>query len=183
MNLAIALSEIPETGVEKSFTDPAIWQDPIEEFNIPCKVEKPLSAKVFMLKTKEGCLLKGEIEGSIALACDRCGELAIYPIEINFEEFEQMPKDYYSDDEDADTDDIEKSLIFSDTKGILHIDVGSLLWEELALSLPVKPLCSENCAGVCTKCGVNKNKETCSCDETVLDHRFAKLQGLKINKK
>ncbi len=183
MELAIALSEISDIGVEKSFDEQEIWLDPIKEFNVACTIKSALSAKVFMLKTEEGCLVRGEIEGSVALACDRCGDEAIYPVEINFEEFEEIPKDYYSTSNEAELDRVEKSLIFSDTKGILHLDIASLLWEELALFLPVKPLCSENCAGICTKCGVNKNKEKCSCDESVTDLRFAKLQGLKINKK
>ncbi len=183
MKLALALSEISELGVEKHFDDQRIWLDPIEEFKIPCTIKEPIKAEAFIVKTDEGCLIRGNINGSIALACDRCNDESVYPVEIKFEEFEEIPKDYYSDCDNADIDEIEKSLIFSDAKGILHLEIGSLLWEELALSLPIKPLCSENCAGVCTTCGANKNHQKCSCDETVLDHRFAKLQGLKIDKK
>ncbi len=41
------------------------------------------------------------------------------------------------------------------------IDLGPFLRDEIILSVPMKPLCSEECKGLCPICGVNLNKTTC----------------------
>jgi uncharacterized metal-binding protein YceD (DUF177 family) len=44
-----------------------------------------------------------------------------------------------------------------------HIDLKIGIREAIILSLPIAPLCKEDCAGLCPRCGANKNKVTCSC--------------------
>jgi uncharacterized protein len=45
------------------------------------------------------------------------------------------------------------------------IDLGSFLRDEIIISVPMKPLCSEECKGLCPICGVNLNKTTCKHSE------------------
>ncbi len=51
------------------------------------------------------------------------------------------------------------------------IDLGSFLRDEIILSVPMKPLCSEECKGLCPICGVNLNKITC---------KHSKLKGKSL---
>ncbi len=195
MKLTIPLSEISETGTEKTYTDQSIWLDPIKEFSVPCTIVKPMQAEVFLLKQEEGCLIRGELSGSASLSCDRCGEHTEYPIFSKFEDFEETPqifeehlrhadKNKKKDSGDFDLGFNEESaLIFYDTHNILRLDLGSLLWEEFSLALPVKPLCSESCKGICPSCGTNKNKTDCDCDTVAPDPRFAKLKNFKVSEK
>ncbi len=53
-------------------------------------------------------------------------------------------------------------------------DLTSLLSDEIEMRVPVKVLCSESCKGICAKCGVNLNFESCDCEEEI-DHRWIKL--------
>ena len=41
----------------------------------------------------------------------------------------------------------------------------SVVEEHLLLSLPMQPLCSEDCKGLCTGCGANRNHQDCACPE------------------
>jgi uncharacterized protein len=41
------------------------------------------------------------------------------------------------------------------------IDLGPFLNDEIILSLPIKPLCREECLGLCPVCGIDLNYETC----------------------
>jgi len=43
------------------------------------------------------------------------------------------------------------------------VEVNDIFWEQVALALPLKVLCSEGCRGVCPSCGGNRNREECGC--------------------
>jgi uncharacterized protein len=61
----------------------------------------------------------------------------------------------------------------------VEINPAALAWEEFSLALPVKPLCRENCLGLCPVCGKNRNLESCSCDTDGADPRLSVLCALK----
>jgi uncharacterized protein len=51
--------------------------------------------------------------------------------------------------------------------------------EQFYLALPMKPLCSEGCKGLCAMCGTNLNKGSCDCKREWEDPRLAALKELK----
>jgi uncharacterized protein len=59
-----------------------------------------------------------------------------------------------------------------------QIDLIELLREQFYLALPMKPLCREDCRGLCPQCGVNRNTGTCECAPGWDDPRLAPLKGL-----
>lgn len=59
------------------------------------------------------------------------------------------------------------------------IDLGGVMREQFVLAVPMKPLCSEDCRGLCPVCGMNRNRETCECRLEWVDPRLAALAGLK----
>lgn len=64
-----------------------------------------------------------------------------------------------------------------------QINIGQPLREELLISLPLKPLCQENCQGICPTCGQDLNQGECQCSKKPKGHpAFRKLVKLK-NKK
>ena len=61
-----------------------------------------------------------------------------------------------------------------------EIDFSGYLREVIAMSLPVKILCVEQCRGLCQNCGVNLNSTTCSCEDAWVDPKLAVLRNLKL---
>jgi DUF177 domain-containing protein len=59
------------------------------------------------------------------------------------------------------------------------IPLRDLANEQIQLAIPMKPLCTEGCLGLCPRCGANQNGEGCSCAETAVDSRFAALAGIR----
>ena len=59
------------------------------------------------------------------------------------------------------------------------IDLSELVREQIILNLPEKIFCSEDCKGLCAKCGANRNLIDCNCDKKELDPRWAALKNLK----
>jgi len=51
--------------------------------------------------------------------------------------------------------------------------------ESLQIALPMKPLCKDDCKGLCPNCGTNLNKATCDCTTHWEDPRLAALRALK----
>jgi uncharacterized protein len=62
------------------------------------------------------------------------------------------------------------------------IDLGEVIREQFVLALPMKPVCAEDCRGLCPVCGVNRNLDTCECRQEWVDPRLAVLAELKTQK-
>jgi uncharacterized protein len=58
-----------------------------------------------------------------------------------------------------------------------QLDLAPLVRETILLELDNERLCREDCAGLCPVCGVDRNTTDCSCDTTVIDERWAALEG------
>ncbi|WP_338668184.1 YceD family protein [Pseudodesulfovibrio methanolicus] len=114
--------------------------------------------------------MRGTLKGSVLLVCDRCAEPFPFEIDTAFDAFEQLP--------DGEETDGEPRIRVEN--GRLELDMGAILWEEFALALPFKPLCGEDCKGVCPGCGANLNTGKCTCKPDEGDERLAVFRDLKI---
>jgi len=74
---------------------------------------------------------------------------------------------------EVEAEDLETSYYRND-----EIDLNELMREQFYLALPMKPLCSDNCLGLCTQCGTNLNMSTCDCAPGLDESPFAALKGL-----
>jgi uncharacterized protein len=145
----------------------------MREFGMDCRVTEPLRAEVFVLPQARGCLVRGRISGAVALPCDRCAEDALIALDHSFEEFLATEGDAPEDSLPPENEIIRRE------NGVPFLDVEALVWEEFSLALPVKPLCSADCRGICPTCGSNLNKGSCSCFSAREDPRLALLRDLK----
>ena len=62
--------------------------------------------------------------------------------------------------------------------GEYAVDLTETVKQAFLLEIPMKPICSENCRGLCPSCGVNLNEETCGCTGDELDERWEGLKDL-----
>jgi uncharacterized protein len=58
-----------------------------------------------------------------------------------------------------------------------HIDLAPLFREFALLEIPLKPLCREDCKGLCIECGQNLNEKDCGHREEI-DSPFSALKEL-----
>lgn len=56
------------------------------------------------------------------------------------------------------------------------VDLKDLVVNTILLSIPMKALCSEDCKGLCSKCGKNLNEGNCDCVIEDVDPRLVKLK-------
>lgn len=62
-----------------------------------------------------------------------------------------------------------------------QLDLAPMARQAALLELDDERLCREDCLGLCPKCGIDRNMETCDCDTEVKDHRWAALDGLVLD--
>jgi uncharacterized protein len=62
--------------------------------------------------------------------------------------------------------------------GEQQLSLDQYLFENLIVNIPMRIVCSEDCRGLCPKCGVNLNEESCNCPPAV-DSRWEGLAALK----
>ena len=125
-------------------------------------------------KDKDRFRLVGTVAAELELPCSRCLEPFRLPIAAPFDA-RYLPVSEASADveREVDDEDLETSYYRNDV-----IDLNELLREQFYLALPMKPLCGEDCRGLCAQCGTNLNAGTCDCKPVWDDPRLAALEGL-----
>ena len=97
--------------------------------------------------------------------CDRCGEQCTVEQNMNFaHKLAQTLVDEGNDDYIETPD--------------FTIELDEVVISDILLSLPQKFLCSDDCRGLCPKCGKNLNLGDCGCDKREIDPRLAILKQL-----
>lgn len=60
------------------------------------------------------------------------------------------------------------------------IDLTASVREDIIMALPVKPLCTQECKGICPRCGANLNQERCSCPPRSSEQRWEALDDIVL---
>ena len=178
----IALNEIPPQGASYKVADEAVWVRRLGEFGVSCRIVEPVEAEVLVLPQEDGCLLRGVIKGVVSMPCNRCMEETLVVLNQSFDEFEDYPTVAETEPEGKEPTEILDECVVTMEGGAPFLDLAALLWEEFSLALPVKPLCKPDCKGLCPVCGVNLNKQTCTCQEgNVVTGPFSALKNIVLN--
>ena len=180
-NYRIPLSEISPSGKDMTLDDPAIWQGPLAEFRMDCRIIDPLKAELGIMPLEGGYLVRGSITGTVVLPCNRCAEDVTVTVDSHFENFEETAAE--PEDEEAATtgEDLLESRVVVEN-GVSYLDLGAICWEEFVLALPVNPLCRPDCKGLCPHCGQDLNEGSCDCSQKPDPlNPFAALAGLSFS--
>jgi len=139
----------------------------------------PIRGEVQLLCTNRSILVRGTVETTAREVCSRCLEEFDYPLSLDIEEEYFITRDPASG-----------ALLPPETEsGAFTIDENNLLdlseavRQYTLLAQPMKPICREDCAGLCPQCGRNLNYETCDCTPIHPDSPWTPLQGLLSGEK
>jgi uncharacterized protein len=135
-------------------------------------------------KDRDAYRVTGQVQTRLRLDCGRCLEPFEIPVDSAFElryvpALAAPPAQGAAGrgGEEAEAEVAEDDLTTAYYKDET-LDLGELMREQFVLALPMKPLCSEACKGLCPACGTNLNKGTCDCKPVWNDPRLAGLQGI-----
>jgi len=111
----------------------------------------------------EGILATGEVDALAIAECSRCLEPLQLPLEVDFQELFA-----YSLEQEDD-------FLVQDEK----INLEQAITDAVVLSLPFKPVCSEDCLGLCPECGVKMADDPQHVHEAPIDERWSELESFR----
>lgn len=117
----------------------------------------------------------GEIKGEIEIDCTRCLRPTDTELDVGFTAVYVTPENYTEEKEsELRATDLDVAIFEGD-----KIDLADLAREQIVLNLPTRFLCSEDCKGLCPKCGANLNTDACDCEQIEIDPRWAGLKDFQ----
>ena len=138
-----------------------------------------VEGEVGLLRTDRGILARSRLSTEVEVNCNRCLSLFRYPLALNIEE-EYFPT----------TDVVSGALLSlpeeasSFTIDEHHVlDLSEAIRQYALLAIPMKSLCREDCAGLCSQCGHNLNLGSCQCPPQAADPRWFQLTKLVNERK
>lgn len=116
----------------------------------------PIDVSLLVYRTGGTLLINGRLKTCAGLICSRCTKKYTQVLENNNFSFTH------------------------DITGMKDIDIIPDIKGEVAILLPIKPLCKLDCKGLCPNCGQDLNEKQCSCNIRKEDIRWEGLDNLKL---
>ncbi|MGE3975217.1 MAG: DUF177 domain-containing protein [Bdellovibrionales bacterium] len=143
--------------------------------------QRPYTVDLEVMPLGQSFDVKGSVKTELPQVCSLCADE--FTLKVN-EKFHQiaMDEEVHSISgfkENWSAEDVEVWV----TKEAGEIDVGDIVHEALALAQPTKPICKEDCKGLCLVCGEDLNVSNCNCAEQQKTENspFSVLKKLKLN--
>ena len=135
-----------------------------------------VQGEVRLTRTDRGILVQGRLHTEVEVACSRCLSRFSCPLVLNIEDVYFPTTDVISC----------APLLLPDEPGCFTIDEHHVLdlteaiRQNALLVIPMKPLCREDCAGLCPSCGHNLNQGPCNCLPQRVDPDWSELNRLTL---
>lgn len=147
------------------------------------KLLSPVRVELKLVGTGNGgIVVTGSLGVEVELACSRCANAYSEHLDIDIEEM-FLPSDSpeLSLGDESEEVEAEDLCVFPYDDDV--IDISEVLRQNILASLPFRPLCREDCRGVCAGCGADLNVEECKCSEQKeCDPRWEALKKLMSEK-
>jgi uncharacterized protein len=138
---------------------------------------QPVHAELKVTKIGEEIFFKGKITTCLSFVCSRCLVPFEFPVDSHFD-LVYIPEEIEGMKEHLENDDINKLFYYRS-----KIDIEEVVLEQLNLVFPPKPLCAEDCQGICPICGKIIQSGECACETKSSDPRLDKLKSFIRDKR
>ena len=170
--MIIDVSKIEESVLPFEFsTEP----DELELETANYRLTGPVSISGEITRHIGSVAVNGRISGEAEVDCTRCLQPLKSPLSIDFD------VDYITEGEMACNEETElqpDDLDADELQGY-QLDLKQLAREQVLLNIPEQVYCTEDCKGLCEKCGANLNLVDCNCRDDEVDPRWEALKDLK----
>lgn len=170
----VLLNKIPPEGEERSFeiADPAG-----AGIEIAAPLEGPLRADFQIQRLGKEIQVSGTVNATVRLQCSRCLAPFSFPVSGEVDAtFAPPPKAAEGEHQhELAEDELEVEPLVQG-----GADLRGVIAEQIHLNLPLKPLCREDCPGICPHCGRPVAAGDCGCAPAPADSRWEALKKLKV---
>jgi uncharacterized protein len=177
--LVLKLDEIPPEGLNLNWTEERssllAYLENLSQIDFD--FETPLQSQARVWKAGQSVLIKGKVQTNLQLKCVRCLKEFSFPISSTFE-LSLHPLKETSSTEEKELGEEDMASGFYEG-GDIHL--SEIACEQIFLEIPYKPLCHEECKGLCPICGKDLNLTSCNCAKEEFVSSFSALQKLKLD--
>jgi uncharacterized protein len=147
---------------------------PVREYLI----KAPIQVALTYYRAGSEIFVDGKLDAATTAVCSRCVEEFDLPNHRRFR-YVLAAKVMSDDNEFAlRAEDLEFSFYHGD-----EIDLAPLIRDQVLLALTERPLCRDDCRGLCPQCGANLSERDCGCTTDAPDPRLAVLRSLKVGRR
>jgi uncharacterized protein len=140
---------------------------------IAIKAGSPVEIEVRLESVMEGVLVTGSARGMANGACVRCLDPVDLAVEGNFQElFAYTDRAAHHREVSDDSDEDETYELVDDL-----VELEAVLTDAVVPTLPFKPVCREDCPGLCSECGIHLADDPDHQHE-VIDPRWSALRAM-----
>ena len=161
--------------------EPFQWHEtvaiPADELDQPgLEAVAPVAVDGVLAFAEPNYWLEMRLDTNATVACDRCLKPVDVPITTSVQLMVERVAGGRSDagERELKRDDLGVVEVAGDS-----LESAPLVREQIVLELPAKPLCRVDCAGLCPRCGADRNLGECRCGDTAADPRWEALSALR----
>jgi len=173
-DFVVFLSKVPPEGLERSYeiADPAG-----AGVDLAVPVEGPIRAVFDIQRHGRELQVGGTVSATVRLQCSRCLAPFSYPVSGEVEAtFAPRPAAAEGEHQhELNQDELEVEPLVQG-----GADLRGVIAEQIHLNLPLKPLCREDCPGICQHCGRAVDDGHCTCSPAAGDPRWEALRKLTV---
>jgi uncharacterized protein len=133
-----------------------------------------LRAEAEVTKSNDQIIFRGKVTAPLKLLCSRCAEEYEKAIESEF----AFVLAFVAPQQEEELQDEDSEDFYFIPEGTIEYDFASQIRDLLILAVEIKPLCKDDCRGICPTCGKNLNFEQCDCNKEEIDERWLPLKDL-----
>ncbi len=183
--MVIHLDQIKDCGMSRQyqlsphdFPDVSTWEESGD-----FKLHEPLKIEVTLHRVGGLIEVEGNVSTRIESVCGRCLKDFAFELDEPFVlTFTNEPLTVHDDGADEE----EGVELSAEELGLIpfvgdSLDLTDAIGEQFFLALPVRPLCSVECQGLCPYCGIDLNKKKCHCAPPDFANKFSALKNIKID--
>ena len=160
----LATSVAPEAFGEEP------WGPAVDAFEGEIELDLVLEAVV------GGILVRGALRATSRGTCARCLASTTDTWEVDVTELHRAAAAVEEED-DGEAEDFDYLLV----EGDRQLELDQMVRDALVVGQPVRVLCRDDCAGLCPRCGADRNAGPCAHDaEMPVDPRWESLRGLRL---
>lgn len=178
--MIIPIDDIPQSPKEIKLSEKIedlnniYGEGEVRDFRFPAFLDVDLT----YYRSHSDLFFHGSFGGTFEGRCSRCLSHYTFALEKQFE-FVLSPDPSRAGKKIGELSRDELGLSYYSTE---EINLTPLIREQVLLALPTRPLCAEDCLGLCGGCGANLNVEPCRCSGSANDPRMAFFRSLKVSR-
>lgn len=137
----------------------------------------PIEGEARLVLTNRSILVTGQFSTLVRCTCSRCLEEFDYGLVFALEEEFFPSGNILIQGREREEEDRDEGFYIGEDH---MLDLSEAFRQNILVNLPRKPICYQQCAGICAECGRNLNRSYCQCHVERTDSRWGPLGKILV---